>query len=671
MAIFQDKFIDFLDRYVWRVKQNTDVEKRINDVIIQPWQEKYGVEKPVDIETYGKVYTANEWVYICVNTIAEASNDVDLIVEEKKKIKGETVWEKVTDTDHPIYQLFDRVNEQTTEAEFKELTLSALSLQGNAYWWIVYDTLGIPRQLYFLRPDWMTVIPTKEGMVKGYEFSNGNTREYFEKEEILHIKTYDPRSYFYGLSPIAAARTTVIADIYAKTYQKNFFANSSRPGGLLKTDQLLSRPDIKSIEKRWEKAHKGPKQAFKTAIMTGGLEYQSIAMSAKDSAFIEQLKNFRETILGIFRMPPAMVNLYEYANYANAEAQRKIFWTDVMTKKLGRISSYVNEFLIQPVWGGQYRVAYDYSGIEVLQESLDQKLERIVKAVGLGMLSPNQGSEMMGWPLGDSAGDKRFMPFNLLAIGSTPVEKSLKKKSLETEAAVKLAQTREQGINTVRANYNSALSDMFVDQGSKVASLVREENTVKQDEPIKNLDAERIWAKGNFSIMIADISAYFIGASMMVGIDTARRLSETDIPFDLDSPKLAPVKEAMLEKLTSLSDKTSKEDLRKLLSTAFDEHKTVNEVTREIKDKWKQYSTYRAERIARTECANAYGEGSYRYYQETGIKEKRWLTVGDDRVADICYSNEGQGWIPIEESFNTGVEHEPNHVNCRCSVIYK
>jgi len=675
MAILQNKFLSFVDRYVWKLKQN-DVEKRVYDVIIEPWQEKYGIEKPPDIETYGKVYTANEWVYICVNTIAEASNDVELIVEERKVVKGEVVYEKVTDTDHPIYQLFDRVNENTTEGEFKELTLSALSLQGNGYWWKVFDTMGIPRQLYFLRPDWMKVIPSKEGLVKGYEFDNGFQKEYFEKEEILHFKTYDPRSYFYGLSPISAARTTVIADIYAKIYQKNFFANSSRPGGILRTDQNMQEPDIRKLEKRWEIAHKGPKQAFRTAILTGGMDYKSISLSAQESDFINQLKYFRETILGIFRIPPAMVNLYEYANYANAEAQRKIFWTDVMMKKMGRISSYINEFLIYPVWGNQYRVRYDYSGIEVLQESLDQKLERITKAIELGMLSPNQGDEMMGWPLGDKEGDKRYIRFNLLAIGNTPTnpdDKNLKKKSVELDLAAKLAQTREQGINKVRSDYNSALSDMFTLQGNKIAELVEElsDSTKAKDDKVTNIDEDRLWEKGKFSKMIEDLSWYFIGACMLLGISSARGLSGVDIDLDLDSPKLAPVREAMLHKLVSLTDKVSKDKLRELIMDAYQNNKTIGELTRQIKGEWQQYSTYRAERIARTETANAYGEGSYRYYKETGIKEKKWLTMGDSKVAEMCYSNEFQGWIPIEEGFKTGVEHEPNHVNCRCSVIYR
>jgi SPP1 gp7 family putative phage head morphogenesis protein len=214
---------------------------------------------------------------------------------------------------------------------------------------------------------------------------------------------------------------------------------------------------------------------------------------------------------------------------------------------------------------------------------------------------------------------------------------------------------------------------MFTLQGNKIAELVEElsDSTKAKDDKVTNIDEDRLWEKGKFSKMIEDLSWYFIGACMLLGISSARGLSGVDIDLDLDSPKLAPVREAMLHKLVSLTDKVSKDKLRELIMDAYQNNKTIGELTRQIKGEWQQYSTYRAERIARTETANAYGEGSYRYYKETGIKEKKWLTMGDSKVAEMCYSNEFQGWIPIEEGFKTGVEHEPNHVNCRCSVIYR
>src|SRR5690606_32145768 len=100
-----------------------------------------------------------------------------------------------------------------------------------------------------------------------------------------------------------------------------------------------------------------------------------------------------------------------------------------------------------------------------------------------------------------------------------------------------------------------------------------------KDDKVNQVDEDRLWEKGNFSKMIEDLSFYFIGACMLMGISAARELSGVDILLDLDSPKIAPVREAMLEKLKSLTDKVSKDDLRKILVSGFEENKTVGQVT--------------------------------------------------------------------------------------------
>lgn len=674
------RFQEFFNKYIWQTKRDvlkTQDESRVMDIIVDDWAETYGVSKPADIEAYGKVYSAEELVYICVSAIAQASAKAPLMVLKKTIEDGEVVYVKDTNNENPINQLFTRVNQQTTEEAFKEITLTSLELQGNSYWWIVRDSLRIPREMFHLRPDWVTIIPDSNGYVKGYIFENGAQKERFEPEEILHIKYHDPRSYFYGLSPIAAATVTVQASIYAKLFQKSFFINSSRPAGILKTDQPLNPQDIDRIEKMWKQAHSGPKNAFRTAIMSRGLEYQAIGLNQQESDFINQLQNFAERIMGIFKVPPVMGAVYKESHYNNADIQRKIFWEEVLSAKLNMIAGQINEFLVFPIWGEDYRVAFDYSGIEVLQEKEDAIIERYRNAVSGGLMTPNEVRGKMGLEPVDG-GDTLYIPFSLSPIGSntqtdeTDNLKSIKKKEFE-ELADKLAQTRERGINTVRKNYYEALQNMFTHQGNKIAELIEElnDNTKAKDDKVTKIDEERLWEKGGFSKMMEDVSWYFIGACLMLGISSARELSGVEILLDLDSPKIAPVREALLKKIVSLTDRTSKDKLRELIMDAYENNKTVADLTKQIKTEWKQYSTYRAERIARTETSNAYSEGCSKYYQETGATEKKWINVGDSNVSEICLTNSAQGWISIFEPFDSGDEHEPSHVNCRCSVIYK
>jgi len=132
--------------------------------------------------------------------------------------------------------------------------------------------------------------------------------------------------------------------------------------------------------------------------------------------------------------------------------------------------------------------------------------------------------------------------------------------------------------------------------------------------------------------------------------------------------------ETLLANLTDQTSLTSKVDLQRIITNAIENNTTVDQMTRDIKNsigqKWgKDYPKYRAERIARTEASQAYGEGSHEYYKAAGIPKHRWLTMNDDTVSDACYGNQGDGAIPINEAFSSGDLHEPQHVNCRCSVV--
>lgn len=79
----------------------------------------------------------------------------------------------------------------------------------------------------------------------------------------------------------------------------------------------------------------------------------------------------------------------------------------------------------------------------------------------------------------------------------------------------------------------------------------------------------------------------------------------------------------------------------------------------------------RRETIARTEQANASAEGHQSIALARGAKFKISISAGDERVSDICQTNEAQGYIPIGEPFASGDMNPTYHPNCRCAVAYK
>jgi len=93
------------------------------------------------------------------------------------------------------------------------------------------------------------------------------------------------------------------------------------------------------------------------------------------------------------------------------------------------------------------------------------------------------------------------------------------------------------------------------------------------------------------------------------------------------------------------------------------------EIAGTITQYFEDQSEWRALRIARTEVISGYAQGSLEGYRQTGIvKQKQWLTAGDDRVEGECLLNEADGPIALEATFTSGVDAPPVHCNCRCTL---
>lgn len=86
----------------------------------------------------------------------------------------------------------------------------------------------------------------------------------------------------------------------------------------------------------------------------------------------------------------------------------------------------------------------------------------------------------------------------------------------------------------------------------------------------------------------------------------------------------------------------------------------------------------RATTIARTETIGALNQGQFMAAAESGqIDGKEWLTQGDARVRETHTICEGEGVIPIDDTFSNGCDYpgdpsgEPEEtINCRCSLLY-
>jgi SPP1 gp7 family putative phage head morphogenesis protein len=211
------------------------------------------------------------------------------------------------------------------------------------------------------------------------------------------------------------------------------------------------------------------------------------------------------------------------------------------------------------------------------------------------------------------------------------------------------------------------MAEAFDLQGEK---LIKRISKIKAVKVFDLFDIEALWNELALGEIMIEKGEYWIMLSIEKGLEAAEEI--TNIPLAIDMSSSRMIRDArtdILGKIKSLTDRTSIENLRGLITDSFTNNDTVQDLTKKIQAEFSQYSKVRAEMIARTESSNAYGRASLEYYREAGIKYKRWQTMEDDRVSEICWSNQNAGTISMDAPFPSGDFNEPSHPNCRCSMV--
>ncbi len=387
------KLIDRLARILGYEKAH-----RAREILVDDFEERLGKERPENYEDYAMAYGQVVWVYACVSTISTAIAGTPL----KVYLESADSIEELSDS--RLARLLSTVNPHISAYDLWEATASFLELSGNCYWEIERDAEGVPTAIYPMRPDRVKIVPDKSDFVKGYIYEiNGRTVS-LSRDEVIHFKHFNPANDYYGLGPIAAVRNSITIDQYCVAYNKAFFKNGAHPGGVLETDTSLGEEAFNRLRKQWEEGHKGSARAHRIAVLEEGLKYKPIGLSPRDMEFLKQRKFCREEICSVFKVPPALVGIYEYANYANAEHQNRAFWQKTIIPKLRKLEQELNSSLapvFQPTGSREKRrlfVRFDTSAIDALKENEDVKSQVQERLVRSGIMTINEVRRLENLP---------------------------------------------------------------------------------------------------------------------------------------------------------------------------------------------------------------------------------------------------------------------------------
>lgn len=171
-----------------------------------------------------------------------------------------------------------------------------------------------------------------------------------------------------------------------------------------------------------------------------------------------------------------------------------------------------------------------------------------------------------------------------------------------------------------------------------------------------------------------------------VGVSFAKRVrsevspKKDEIDLFFNNAMEAFVAGNVIDRILGITDH-SRELLTRIINQALEEGLSIPNTVKLIRDTWKEFSRFRAERIARTEIISASNYGSIIGAESTGLNLKKiWLSTRDNRVRDSHALADAQK-REMKDNFLVGASQlrfpgdpagAPEEViNCRCTVIYE
>ncbi len=147
---------------------------------------------------------------------------------------------------------------------------------------------------------------------------------------------------------------------FSEEWNKQFYKNSGRHDSVLTVnDEQMTEEQQKKLKKSLRDVYGGINKSHNLMVLFGDMKLDKFSNTQKDMDFLEQMKFGRDKILGIFRVPKAILAQTDGVNFASAKVAQFIFARWTIKPKMERIVQQLNEFLV-PLFPDSEGLFLDY-----------------------------------------------------------------------------------------------------------------------------------------------------------------------------------------------------------------------------------------------------------------------------------------------------------------------
>lgn len=310
--------------------------------------------------------------------------------------------------ENPLYRvLHDRPNSWQSSYEWREQIMLHLLTHGQAF--VEISGAGPQTQLVALHPSRMKVEQIENGRLRyTYREASGGSTVYAQ-DAMMHLRWLSDDG-VNGMVPVELAKDAIGLARACEIHGASFFANGARPGIVLSTDQTLSPEAAMNTRDQWERAHRGPDRAHKTAVLQGGLKVNELGGNNQEAQFLEARRFQVEEVCRIYGVPPHLVGDLSRSSFSNIEQQSLDYVQNGLMPWLRRIESAIARDLV-----GDEELFAEFDVRGALRADAAGRASYYNAMWNLGVLSVNEirAAENLN-PV--EGGDTRFVQLNMQTL---------------------------------------------------------------------------------------------------------------------------------------------------------------------------------------------------------------------------------------------------------------
>lgn len=251
---------------------------------------------------------------------------------------------------HAALDLWRQPNPFMPQQELVEVTQQHLDLTGEGWWVLARGAGKLPLEIWPVRPDRMSPVPDPKTYLSGYEYTSPDGEKIpLGLDEVIFLRMPNPADPYRGMGPVQSLLTNLDAVKYTAEWNRNFFANSAEPGGIIQIPEgkRLQNDEFNELRARWQEQHRGVANAHRVAIIEHGT-WVDRKYTQRDMQFVELQQVGREIIREAFGMHIQFLGGSDVGHSrAEAEAAEVIFARWKVKPRCGRIKGALNGELLK------------------------------------------------------------------------------------------------------------------------------------------------------------------------------------------------------------------------------------------------------------------------------------------------------------------------------------